>query len=519
MDQLSPHRINTLLNEYLDGVLDSTDRKLVEDLLASDQKTREEFERVKRMRSLLSDRKKIEPNIAFWTRLSASLHQHETEDSLLPFPRKYFPTAALASVVGVMLIGLVVFQNRMSLLQFVTQKSEIVQSAYEHGILKGTIMPLLSHVDNNQVLEFSLLGVLPLDNESNLALKVDENSANGYQIRLGKTGETKKSKPITVKDFYSEIQATKDQEKVIDSLVGVARQRLEGSVLVSENHAVAIDPELAQLNKVMVSNIAACLEPFQRVRFGRFLERRNAPYTFVSKKFVPADPESIFVAMNRTPGSHKFVVVTADTLTYTQLSEETIRQVQRSAELSERMKGIVRQNLQLTEQLLQRYAAEAPRPEQLPRMETRPLEVWKDADGVGIQFQRDIGEPEWGIRQRVVVPLLRHIRTYTMSSPNTRVEVGFYGDSVTPGEIMVDSAMVRFFDQENSAVYNLRMMDSIFSSLSSRFQMRPGPFAFDSVFRSLQEARQRAFEEGRRHQQLRQEDVRLRKKDPSSNER
>lgn len=519
MSPLSQNRITILLTEYLDGVLNGADRTMVDNLIAEDSTIRKEFEELKKLRGLLSDQITVESNPAFWTRLSSSLEQHEAEENLLPFPRRYFPTATLASAVGVLLIGLVVFQNRMSLLHFMTQKSQMVQSVYEQGILKGSILPLLSHIDNNQVLQFSLLGVLPLEKNSDLALRVDQNATNGYQIKLDRTPVTKKSKPLTVKDFYAEIQATKEQEDVIDSLCGLARRRLEGSVLVSENNAVAIDPELAQLNKVMVSNIASCLEPFQRVRFGRFLEKRDAPYTFVSRKFVPANPDSIYGEMNRRPTSQRFVVFTEDTVTFAHVNADIIRQVQRNAEVSLQMEGVIRENFAMTERLLRRCAERELHPQDLTQVGSQPFEIWKDANSVGIQFQRDDSEPRWEIQQPVVVPMPRRMRTYTMSSPTGRVEIGFYSDSVTPRETMIDSAMVRFFDQNNPAAYNLRIMDSVFSTMSARFQMRPGSFPFDSLFRTLENASRKAFEEGRHNQHLLQEEVRLGKKDPSSNER
>jgi len=518
MKNLSRDGINTLLSQYLDGMLNDADRSLIEGLIARDQTVKQQFEHLKRLKELLSGQKKIEPNFAFWTRLSASLQKDEGEDTLLPFPRRYVPSAAVASVVGVLLIGMVIYQNRMSMFHFITQKTHVVQSAYEEGILKGTILPLFAHIDNNQVLQFSLLGVLPLDSKSDMAIKVDQNAKNGYQIKLGKT-VPKAAKPITVSEFYSEIQATRQQKDIIDSLVGLARKRIESSVLVSENHAVAIDPELAELNKVMVSNIASCLEPFQRVQFGRFLERKDAPYTFVSRKFVPANPESIYAEMSRVPSAHRFVVVTEDTATFAHVNTEIIRQIQQMPEISTQVQAMARQNLEMAEQLLRHYADREPQPGTAPQVAARPFEIWKDANAVGIVFQQGSNEPVWGIQQPVVVPMPRRVHTFSVSSPTARIEFGIYGDSVTAREVMVDSAMVRFFDNNNAAEYNLRMMDSIFSSLTSRFQMHPGTFPLDSVFRAVEDARRKAFEEGKQRHDSLQREVRLRKKEPSSNDR
>jgi hypothetical protein len=512
MDRLSQHRIDTLLNEYLDGTLNDAERKIANELIASDKTVSLELDRLKKMRELLSEQKGIEPNVAFWTRLSARLSEENEAENLLPFPRRHFPTAVLASFVGILLFGSVIYENRMSLLHFVTQKSQMVQTVYEEGIMKGSVLPLLSHIDNNQVLQFSLLGVLPLDAKQGTTLKVDQNSTNGYQIKLSKTSSGK-SKPITVKDFYAEIRATDQQKDVIDSLFGLARRRIESSVLVSENNAVAIDPGLAQLNRVMVSNIAASLEPFQRVRFGRFLERKDAPYTFVSKKFVPANPESIYVEMSRIPANRRFVVVTADSLTYAHFDVEALHRIQQSAERSEQAAGIAQKNLEMTERLLRRFAVREPHLDNVPQMVGQPFELWKDENAVGIRFQRDDNEPRWEIRQPVVVPVQRHMRTFTMSSPGGRLEFGIYGDSVTADEVMIDSAIGRFFNRSNSADYNLRMMDSIFTSLNAQIHMRQGVFPLDSIFHSLQEARRRAFGARRQDQQPIQQEVHEKKND------
>ncbi len=517
MKSLSQNQRSKLLSQYVDRLLSEGDRKLVEEILAHDADAAKELDQLKRIRDLLAGQKKLEPNPAFWTRLSATLDEHSEEENLLPFPRRYFPVAALGSVAGVLLIGLVVFQNRVSLYNFVTQKSRAVQSAYNEGILKGTILPLLAHVDNNQALEFSLLGTLPLDEKKELALKVDQNAPNGYQIKLGKAGQ-QPSTPISVREFCSEIAATDQQQQMIDSLVGMARRRIETSVLVGENKAIAIDPSLAQLNKEMVSNIAACLEPFQRVRFSRFLDKRNAPYSFVSKKFVPADPESIYIAMNRLRLSQKFMVFTPDTMTFAEIDAEMIRQARRSAEISKRVQEVDQRNLRMTEDLLRRFAERQPHTAPIPSMVPQPFEVWKDANEVGIQIDREVFGPGMDVRHSVVVPMPRRTRIYSYSSPTGHVEIGIYGDSVTPGEIMMDSAMTKFFARNNLSDYNLRMMDSIFTAMNMQFRTHPEALSFDRVFRSLEEARRRALDEQRQHQQQLEKDVRY-KKAPAAHER
>ncbi len=512
MNSLSQRRVTELLSQYLDGALSDSRRKEVEQLLSTDDGVRKEFEQLERMKNLLSDRRTVEPNIGFWTRLSTKIDAGGDEEKLLPFPRKYVPIAAVSGFLGIVLIGVVIFQNRMSLFQFVTEKSQMVQSAYEEGILKGSILPLFAHVTDNQALQFSLSGVLPLDAKAETALRVEQDPTKGYQIKLGKTSP-KKSAQFTTKDFYAEIGASQFQRKAIDSLVGLARRRIETSVLLSENNAVAIDPGLAQLNKQMVSNIAACLEPKQRIRFGRFLEKRDAPYTFISKKFAPIDPETLLVNMRRSVRPEKFLVFTGDSMAIARVNAEMIRMAERNAEFAERARERYEQNVDITVKVLKRFADRGEHVVRVPSPDLPRFEVWGDANAVSIQFKQVPDMPRWEMRQPVVVPYPRRVPQPFVVTPKTNVRLTYYGDSITSAEIFMDSAMIRFFNRANPAEYNLRTVDSIFSAMNFRFQMHPNIMNMDSVFRAMEEAQRSFMESARAHPPMKKKEIRVRREE------
>ncbi|HTP13111.1 MAG TPA: hypothetical protein VMM37_05755 [Bacteroidota bacterium] len=511
MKNTEDHNLVTLLGEYLDGTLPETERQRVEQLLSTDEHVRRELEQLRRMKQLLAQTPGIEPNIGFWTRLSTHLEQSADEENLLPFARRYIPLATISGALGILLIGTVIFQNRMSLFHFVSEKSKVVQTAYEEGLLKGSILPLFAHVNDNQALQFSLLGVLPLDARAETALRVDQDPEKGYQIKFGKAPK-KKSTPLTVNDFCAEIDASQVQRKAIDSLIGLARKRIESSVLLSENNAVAIDPALAQLNKEMVSNIAACLEPRQRIRFGRFLEKKDAPYTFISKKFVPVNPETLFAEMSRVPRPEKFVVFTPDSVAIAHVNPEFMVRAQRRSEIVRRTRQAQERNFDVTVNLLKQYAGWDRHTETARALPPPGIQVWGDANAVNIQIQQGFDVPRAASRTMVVVPMPRQWRGYAVTSPAPTVEFGFAGDSVTRMEFLMDSAMVRFFNRRDPSEYNLRMIDSIFTTMDSHFRMHPGAFAFDSVFRSLEESQQRMFDQQRkmRQQIMKEREVRAR---------
>lgn len=488
MNKLTREDISLLLSQYVDGVLNDADRRVVEELIATDAVVREEFDQLARLKSFLTNRQKIEPNIGFWTRLSTLLTEKERdEENLLPFPRRFIPAAAFSGIVGIMLIGLVLFQNRSSLIQYFSEKSQIVQSAYEQGILKGSILPLLSHIDENQVLQFSLLGVLPLDAEAKTTLRVDESASNGYKIKLGKTGLTKTS-PLSVKEFYADIQATPVQKEVIDSLFGLARKQIESSVLVGENEAVAIDPGLTQLNKVMVTNIAAFLEPPQRVRFGRFLEKKNAPYSFISRKASPMNPESIYVQMKRVPHPERFVVISPDTVAYERVNIERIQVERRYPIIAEQRQHAAGQNLARTEKLIRHLADREFRGVRVPSVQ---FQVSGDANAVSIQFLPEVKGILWEPRQQVVVPRPRRERSISVHVPSGSMRIEYSDDTISERDLVVDSVMVRFFNHPILPRFNFDLMDSVLNSMNEHFRNETRVISFDSLLRSFEAVRQK----------------------------
>jgi hypothetical protein len=115
------------------------------------------------------------------------------------------------------------------------------------------------------------------------------------------------------------VKPSAHQKKIIDSLLELTGRRIESSVLIGENNTMAIAPDLPKLNRLMVTNIASCLEPLQRVNFERLLEANNAPYTVTTKR-VPAEKTGdYFQRIPKFPQGNRFVVITTDTMMYSEI--------------------------------------------------------------------------------------------------------------------------------------------------------------------------------------------------------
>ncbi len=468
-------QLSHALSLYLDGALNETERRELEEYISAHPDAQQELNELRNLERLLADRPKLKENPVFWAKLSAALKHPQAEtETILPFPRKFVPAVAMAGIAVLVLGGVFLFQNRDQLGEFFSEKSKIVKDVYEQGVLKGSILPLFSDIDKNQVLQFSLLGTLSLDSKQESSLRVDEEAEKGYRIEFGK-GKTKQTKPVTVQNFKEEVQLSSKQEKVIDSMLAVMKDRIEASVLVSENDALVIDPELSKLNRVMVSNIAASLEPTQRVRFNRFLETRDAPY-MVSVQQVRRDSRErtrqTLVNIHKAHGFQQFLVVTADTVIYAKV-DINIDSIRNEFEAKFRhMPPMMPRADRVMRMLRDRELAAFPRTRALPRS----LQVYGDSQAFSIEIEKEMVAPEITGHSIDVLP---RMRATARSRPSMR---GFGFQFVSPGT--GESLSVKFFDESG------RAFDSMVPLPGQRYQ-KTYPPKLDSLMKAMDEKRMR----------------------------
>jgi hypothetical protein len=316
---LKQEKLNALLSQYVDGALSENETQEVESLLASDASARTYVAELRKLKLLLAAQPKLNPDIGFSTRLVVAIEeQKEEEHNLLPFPRKFVPALTVAATLLVVVMGALVIQNRMQFVQFLSSKSLAVREVYKNKLFQGSLLPLFSKVDKERALQFSLFGTLQLDEKSETALRVDEQSEKGYRIEVGNTSKNK-TKPVSFDRFVAEVKPSVKQRALIDSLLELTGRRIESSVLIGENNTMAIAPDLPKLNRQMVTNIASCLEPVQRVNFERLLEAHNAPYSVASKSVAMEKAGRMLQHIPKFPQSDRFVIITPDTMMYSQI--------------------------------------------------------------------------------------------------------------------------------------------------------------------------------------------------------
>ncbi|OGU46816.1 MAG: hypothetical protein A3H45_12020 [Ignavibacteria bacterium RIFCSPLOWO2_02_FULL_55_14] len=314
MKSVIPPQDHQLLSRLLDGDLSDRERDVVELRIAKEPDLRTAYEELVRLRSLVRDLPHLPPDPFFWTRVKAALDStRDEEKNLLPFPRSYLPAVVAAAFIVIVGAGLILVQNRLSILTFWERQSTALREAYQQGVVQGSLLPFFSNLDADRTLQFALYGTLPLDEEKGTTLKVDERSSTGYRIEVQKE-LPRKIKKLTVTEFMTEVQPTVSQRATLDSVLKAAREELEASVLVGADDAMAINVDLHRLNKAVVSGLVACLQPQQRVKFNRLLEEREAPYTVVSRSKEVRQADEVIKSFHASPKGPEFVVVTADSM-------------------------------------------------------------------------------------------------------------------------------------------------------------------------------------------------------------
>jgi hypothetical protein len=381
MKELSPKEFSQSLSLYLDGALDEQSRREFEEYLAANPEAASELEILKKQQQLLKSQPAIPSNEWFWQRLSARLEEKRNKrETVYPFSRKYMPIAASLAVLIATSAGVLLFQQRSLLTKVFFEKKEEVQHLYQENILQGKLLPLFSSLNKDQVLQFAFFGTLPLDARANTALRVDESKENGARIEFAKN-EAKQHPQVTVQEFCDVVDATPAQQRIVDSILTSAKEKIEKSVFLGENKALAVHADLAKFNRMTMSHLAASLDLPQRKKFRKFLITSHSPYTFAVVAAPTPRTDASEPSEPRAPRMEQFVVITPESCSFAQINVDL---------------EYDRQNIELTAQefrsvnarahaLIREFSTHA----RLPRTPNASFEVFSDSDYFSVRVENN----------------------------------------------------------------------------------------------------------------------------------
>ncbi|MFA6540083.1 MAG: hypothetical protein WCT99_00630 [Bacteroidota bacterium] len=309
MVQLTQKDLERILSLYIDGELDPIETATLQEYLAAHPSVARDLEILQSAKKTISKKRQMPSNEWFWLKLSNTIESNKTKRKNIFF-HSSAPSVVLISILVVAVIGGVYFKNTNLFRKFFEEKKNQVQNS----LMTGNILPLFTNLTNDDVLNFALFGKLPLDSskETELQVKNDENKRSQYEIVNAFNRPSAVN--ITVSDFCQSVGVEQVQKGIIDSILGTYKKRLQTAVLVSENKEIAIHEELAQMNKAVVSTIVSSLEPVQKIKFQKYLNRVHAPYTVIAFNAPAVEPKILFERIPGASRTNRYVIVSKDTI-------------------------------------------------------------------------------------------------------------------------------------------------------------------------------------------------------------
>lgn len=476
MNQLSQKELEQIISLYLDNELDTVETKKLEEYFSSHPIIMREVEILRNAKKTLSQVEKLPQNDWFWLKLSQKLEQNEIHSNrILPGARSVFAFSSLSLMI-VFVIGVFYFKDAPLFHKFFIDKKNLVENVYRNNIMTGNILPLFSNLSKDDVLNFALFGSIAIDSSNNTSLSVKNSEDKSSQVQIVRNDEIP-TPPVSLEDFANEIGITSNQQDIVDSILGSYKEKLQASVLVSENDEVAIHAELGDLNRAMVSTIASCLEPVQRVRFQKFLDVRKAPYSVVAMNAPALEPHVILNRIPKVSSSNNYVIISPDTIEFAEMriNIDSIREVAHRHEMRYKRLMTERMVAELTERQ-QRVE------ENLVDMGQNRVRIQSSSGAFQIHFEAPSVRPN---DFEMVKPRFR-IPTAPGTMGN---EVMVIGDSAFSFEMPTNDQTVRVFKRIPKGEFRYEIIDSMKngSRMKLIFKSPSNLREFESKLRELKE--------------------------------
>jgi hypothetical protein len=252
-------------------------------------------------------------------------------------------------------------------------------------------------------------------------------------------------------------------------------------VLVSENDEVAIHAELVDLNRAMVSTIAACLEPPQRTRFQKYLDVRKAPYAVVAVNSPKVPSHVIFDKIPQMSQSNNYVVISPGTIEIAEMTinMDSIREVARRQEMKFRKIITERMVAELTER--QRRSEE----NQVTMGQNR-IRVQSSSGAFQINFEHSTPAafPEFEM-----VDMVKPRMPLPTQQREMYNQVTVIGDSAFSFELPANDQTVRVFKRLPKGEFRFEVVDSMMHEPKMKllFKSSSRKHEFESKIREMKE--------------------------------
>jgi len=239
--------------------------------------------------------------------------------------KKYLPAAFLV----VLTISLMLFfkENRGDFGELVDKGKDDLVSLYTENL-----QPLLFGTDitNEDVFNFALYQTLPIDKKQNKVLRISEKDGNTfYQV----VPSTYKDGTENYENFVKYMGFNETQKTKLDSILESYQPELAEAVLTDEKNTVAISPRLSDLQKAILTNVAA---------FARDTNKPKFASLFGGRDFAFLDSRKAFDLVNeiKRDTAKDYLIIAKDTAFTSELEFNNKELENKIAELSKKMTSV-----------------------------------------------------------------------------------------------------------------------------------------------------------------------------------
>lgn len=219
--------------------------------------------------------------------------------------KRYLP---IASIIFLTFLLMVFFRyNKRYFSRLMEEGKNNIVSFYAQSL-----KPLFesTEISNEDVFNFALYQTIPIDKE-NKKLLVVSNEDNNNQVFEVKTASYI---PYTnnYERFIEYLELKPDQKHRADSILGAYKKEIYLSILKSGKDAIAINPQLGDLQKAVLADLIA------------FSEKENASKTYqlfpLNDKSIDVDKLTSFANIAKETTGKNFILITPDTVFQTAFS-------------------------------------------------------------------------------------------------------------------------------------------------------------------------------------------------------
>lgn len=288
-----------MLSAYIDGELNESDVKNLEDKLAVSKDLQIKLAELKKLKQLVhTSAEKANKSPYFETKLISQLADKQTSKFNL---KKWTPVIGIAAATIILMIFL---KSNPQFFEDVIDQQKSMLS----GLYKENLRPLFltAGLTREDVVDFAFYRKLPLDKERGQFLFLGSNEEGLEYFEIKTAGLTNQS--YSFEKFVKAFGLSDNQKKQVDSILDYYANEMESQVLVNENNTVAINPKLWKYNNAIIADLMAFAKDanqnqflqiapveFQKMDKPQLVELSNVIKSASDSDYIFFTPDTIFV--------------------------------------------------------------------------------------------------------------------------------------------------------------------------------------------------------------------------------